>query len=264
MTSHSDMNAPARRLVHELWDGQAMNSMGEAQIVERVLVVDDDDEIRELVSRSLERHGYEVASAGSVPEAEDQLRRRAFDLVILDIMMPGEDGLSFCRRLAGTSGPLIMILSALDGSADRIVGLELGADAYLPKPCEPRELVAHVKATLRRSRRLADARDAGRSAEFERWQIDLSSRLLRDPEGVHVDLSTSEFQLLRAFVERPKRVLSREQLLDAVHPNDRDIFDRAIDVQVSRLRRKLGEDGPRYIRTVRSEGYMFTPSVVRR
>lgn len=231
----------------------------------RVLVVDDDDEIRALVSVCLERHGYEVLRAADIPQAERQLKQLPVDLIILDIMLPGEDGLSFCRRYAAPDGPLILILSALDGSTDRIVGLELGADGYLPKPCEPRELIAHVKATLRRSRsRVAEQLLVGRTAEFERWQLDLVSRFLTSPEGVQIDLPGSEFQLLRTFVERPRRVLSRDQLLDALHPHSSEIFDRAIDVQVSRLRRRFGQHGTVLIRTVRNEGYLFDAMVVRR
>lgn len=231
----------------------------------RILVVDDDDEIRALVSVCLERHGYEVLRAANIPQAEQRLKQMPVDLIILDVMMPGEDGLSFCRRFASPEGPLILILSALDGSADRIVGLELGADGYVPKPCEPRELLAHVKATLRRSRtRVAETLLMGRTAEFGRWRLDLVSRFLTSPEGVQMDLPSSEFQLLRTFVERPRRVLSRDQLLDALHPHSSDIFDRAIDVQVSRLRRRFGPDGTVLIRTVRNEGYLFDSVVVRR
>lgn len=231
----------------------------------RVMVVDDDAQIRTLVARSLTRHGFDTLTAPDVRSAEAMLAQRPVDLVILDVMMPGEDGLSLCRRLARSGGPMILILSALDASSDRIVGLELGADAYLPKPCDPRELVAHVRALLRRARmHYESGPDGGRSAEFEGWQVDLIGRLLRDPTGLVIDLSNAEFVLLRSFLERPRRVLTREQLLDTAHGDGADIFDRAVDVQVSRLRRKLGPDGARFVRTVRNEGYMFTPSVVRR
>lgn len=231
----------------------------------RVLVVDDDAEIRDLVARSLDRHGFEVVTAADVPQAERALALRAFDLVILDVMMPGEDGLSFCRRFATREGPMVLILSALDGSGDRIAGLELGADCYLAKPCDPRELVATVRALLRRSSiTTVDGPDNGRSAEFDGWQLDLAGRFLRDPDGVVIDLASAEFVLLRAFVERPRRVLSRDTLLDAAYGDSAEVFDRAIDVQVSRLRRKFGNQGMQLIRTVRNEGYMFWAVVVRR
>jgi len=179
--------------------------------------------------------------------------------------MPGEDGLSFCRRLSQSSDVPIIILSALDSSGDKIVGLEVGADNYMTKPCEPRELIAHVRAVLRRSRsQIIDGPATGRTAEFEGWQLDLISRYLRDPRGLVVDLASSEFLLMRTLVENPRRALSRDRLLDALHGGAAGVFDRSIDVQISRLRRKLGTDGPRLIRTVRHEGYMFVTSVVQR
>ena len=168
--------------------------------------------------------------------------------------MPGEDGLSACKRLSG-KGPPIIMLSALGDDADRIVGLELGADDYLAKPCNPRELVARARAVLRCGR---DS-DSGESVRFAGFRLDLARRELNDPEGVVVPLSTGEFRLLRAFVERPQRVLTREQLLEYAFSNDADVFDRAVDVQVSRLRRKLDAGGVgEVIRTVRGEGYLFT------
>ena len=231
----------------------------------RILIVDDDEDIRTLVSASLARHGYQVLCAANVGEAERELSRWPVDLIILDVMMPGEDGLSFCRRISDREGPLILILSALDGSGDRIVGLELGADSYVPKPCDPRELVANVRALLRRSKLTVNhGPGLERSAEFDRWQLDLIGRFLRDPQGTVVDLSSSEFALLRAFVDRPKRVLSRDQLIEFSYPGGVDVFDRAVDVQISRLRRKFGSDGNRLIQTIRNEGYMFATSVLRR
>ncbi len=231
----------------------------------RILVVDDDPDIRDLVAQSLARHGYDVVRAANVAEADEVRRRLPLDLVILDIMMPGEDGLSFCRRLSQDSDVPIIILSALDGSSDKIVGLEVGADNYVTKPCDPRELIAHVRAVLRRSRaKVVDGPRGGRLCEFEGWQLDLVSRYLRDPRGLVVDLASSEFALMRVLTEHPRRALSRDQLLDALHGHAAGVFDRAIDVQVSRLRRKLGADGPRLIRTVRHEGYMFMASVVQR
>jgi two-component system OmpR family response regulator len=231
----------------------------------RILVVDDDAEIRKLVAQSLERRGYDVIKASNVVEAEAALAAHPIDLIILDVMMPGEDGLSFCRRAAKTDGPFIIILSALDASTDRVAGLEIGADSYIPKPCDPQELVATVRALLRRSRAaLDDGSTPARTAEFDEWRLDFIGRVLRRPDGVVVDLAASEFALLKAFVEAPRRTLSRDRLLELAYGDPAEVFDRAIDVQVSRLRRKFGKEGARLIATVRNEGYVFTPSVVRR
>jgi len=231
----------------------------------RVLIVDDDAELRALVSETLDRHGFVALEAGSVAEAEILLARYPIDLIILDIMMPHEDGLSFCKRLSHGPGPLILMMSALGGSADRIVGLEMGADGYLSKPCEPRELIAHVKAVLRRLPKHGSTTSEMVSViEFAGWQLDLIGRYLRNPDGVVIDLSTSEFRLLRVMAERPKMVLTRDQLLEATRAHDFESYDRAIDIQISRLRRKLGQDGTRLIATVRNEGYQFAAAVVRR
>jgi two-component system OmpR family response regulator len=191
---------------------------------------------------------------------ERVLARTPIDLVILDLMMPGEDGLSACRRLVEGMGPPVIILSALGEEQDRIVGLELGADHYLAKPCSPREILAHVRALLRRQKS-GDRPGARHVYSFLGWRIDLDSHELLDPDGVLVHLSDGEFAMLRVFVERPRRVLSREELLHAARGPDSDAFDRAMDVQVSRLRRKLGAGDSDLIRTVRNEGYLFVPRV---
>jgi two-component system OmpR family response regulator len=234
--------------------------------IPRILMVDDDPGIRDVVSDFLGRHGYQVDTAADGREMEQALAANPIDLVVLDVMLPGEDGLALCRKLAGQEGPAIIMLSAMGEETDRIVGLELGADDYLAKPCSPRELLARVRAVLRRRqepRPHGERLDAG--CEFAGWRLDLVRRELRSPHGVVVNLSSGEFSLLRAFVERPQRVLSRDQLLDLARGPDSDAFDRAIDVQISRLRRKLddGGDGQELIRTIRSEGYMFTPRVNR-
>src|SRR5271167_3396232 len=232
----------------------------------RVLMVDDDPGIRDVVSEFLTRHGYVVETAGDAAEMEQALSRGTPDLVVLDVMLPGEDGLAICRRLARPDGPAIIMLSAMGEETDRIVGLELGADDYLPKPCNPRELLARVRAVLRRRQepRAAEGQ-LGAGCAFAGWRLDLVRRELRSPQGVVVNLSSGEFSLLRAFVERPQRVLTRDRLLDLARGPDSDAYDRAIDVQISRLRKKLddGTSGLELIRTVRNEGYVFTSRVQR-
>ncbi|MBR7619730.1 response regulator [Phenylobacterium sp. 20VBR1] len=230
----------------------------------RILMVDDDPGILDVVSDFLGKHGYLVETAGDAREMEQALERGPVDLIVLDVMLPGEDGLSIARRLSG-EGPPIIMLSAMGEDTDRIVGLELGADDYLAKPCNPRELLARVRAVLRRAEQRGQANAIGAGCEFAGWRLDLVRRELRSPPGVAVNLSSGEFSLLRAFVERPQRVLTRDQLLDFARGPDSDAFDRAIDVQISRLRRKLddGGGGTDLIRTIRNEGYMFTAKVKR-
>ena len=231
----------------------------------RLLVVDDDERMRALLLRYLDQQGFDTLAAGDGRELDRQLARNHVDLIVLDLMLPGEDGLSICRRLAGVAGPPVIMLSAMGEDTDRIVGLELGADDYLPKPCNPRELLARVRAVLRRKAEAPAAKDAalGAGCEFQGWRLDLVRRELMSPQGVLVNLSSGEFSLLRAFVERPQRVLTRDQLLDMARGRDSDAYDRAIDVQISRLRRKLDDSNGELIRTIRSEGYMFTAKVVR-
>lgn len=221
----------------------------------RVLIVDDDSAIREGLVEVFVRAGFAASSAGDVAAMERTLAAQTVDLIVLDLMMPGEDGLSACRRLSG-KGPPIIMLSALGDDADRIVGLEIGADDYLAKPCNPRELVARARAVLRRARD-ADTEVSAESLRFAGFRLDIARRELVDPDGVVMPLSAGEFRLLRAFAEHPQRVLTREQLLDYAFDNDADVFDRAVDVQVSRLRKKLERPGVEIIRTVRGEGYLF-------
>jgi len=233
-------------------------------LTSRILVVDDDPELRELIANFLGGHGYIVRSAADAAAMQRELDREPPDLVVLDVMMPGEDGLSAVRRLATGRGPAVILLSALGSDTDRIVGLEVGADDYLAKPCNPRELLARVRAVLRR--RQAGTEIAGQPEiyEFAGWRLDLSRRDLRDPAGTYIDLSDGEYALLRCFVTQPQRVLTRDQLLDHAHGGNREIYDRAVDSQVSRLRRKLNERSEaELIRTIRNEGYMLLPSVRR-
>jgi two-component system, OmpR family, response regulator len=233
----------------------------------RVLMVDDDPGIRDVVSDFLGRHGFVVETAGDANQMEQVLAKGPVDIVVLDVMLPGEDGLAICRRLAGADGPAIIMLSAMGEETDRIVGLELGADDYLPKPCNPRELLARIRAVLRRRQepRSAENGPLGAGCAFAGWRLDLVRRELRSPQGVVVNLSSGEFSLLRAFVERPQRVLTRDRLLDLARGPDTEAYDRAIDVQISRLRKKLddGSGGQELIRTIRNEGYVFTAKVTR-
>jgi two-component system, OmpR family, response regulator len=233
---------------------------------ECILVVDDDPGIRDVIAEFLCRHGYAVETAADSKGVERALAHRRPDLVVLDVMLPGEDGLSICRRLARTDGTAIIMLSAIGDDTDRIVGLELGADDYLAKPCNPRELLARVRAVLRRRTEVRSFEEPLEVAcEFAGWRLDLVRHELRSPLGVVVNLTSGEFSLLRAFVERPQRVLTRDQLLEFARGPRSDAFDRAIDVQISRLRRKLegAVDGQELIRTVRNEGYLFASRVAR-
>jgi len=238
----------------------------------RLLIVDDDPGIRDLISGFLANHGYQVDTAGDPQEMRAKLAQGRYALIVLDVMMPGEDGLSALKALQKSNGPPVIMLSAADTDIDRIVGLEIGAEDYLAKPCNPRELLARIRTVLRRgSAPVAavspetppGASDKAHTVHFAGWRLDLIARVLCDPDDTEVALSDGEFRLLRAFVQRPRRVLTREQLLDCVAGSARDSFDRAIDVQVSRLRRKLtsGRERMELIRTVRSEGYMFVPPV---
>jgi two-component system OmpR family response regulator len=235
-----------------------------------LLVVDDDREIRTLISQFLTKHGYRVSSARDGVEMMQVLDSARIDLIVLDLMMPGEDGLALCRRLRAQSGPSgaipIIMLTAMGEETDRIVGLEMGADDYLPKPFNPRELLARAKAVLRRSTGLpvgSSAEPANRGMTFEGWRLDIAKRELWSPDKVLVQLSAGEFDLLVAFAEHPQRVLTRDQLLDLARGRSAMPFDRSIDVQVSRLRRKIEPDPkePTLIKTVRSGGYIFTPIV---
>lgn len=229
-----------------------------------ILVVDDDAELRDLVFIHLSQHGFDVTKADGAPEMRDALERKPIDVVILDVMMPEEDGLSIARSLAGRSDLAIIMISALGSETDRIVGLEVGADDYLSKPVSPRELVARIRAVLRR-RDLAGYSDMrGTNFVFDGWRCDVARAILYDPEDVIVALSQGEFSLLRCFLERPKRILTRDQLIELSRPDGSDSFDRAVDMQVSRLRRKLASRNEQeLIQTVRNEGYMFTTKVLR-
>ena len=228
----------------------------------RVLVVDDDDGLREQICRYLVESGFEVEGAFNAAEMTRALQAREFDAVVLDVMMPGEDGLSICRRLSHDNGPAIVFLSALGEELDRILGLELGADDYLPKPCSPRELLARLRAVLRR-RGVAgpSAQPRARLYAFEGFQLDLARRRLTTQAGAVVALTAAEFSLLLVFLEHPETPLSRRRLSELAGVGGATV-DRAVDVLVSRLRRKLDFTcGREVIRTLRGEGYMFSAQV---
>jgi two-component system OmpR family response regulator len=229
-----------------------------------VLVVDDDGEILSLVAKFLRANGFRVHTARSGAEMTEGLKHAPIDLIVLDLMLPGRNGLDLCRDLRRTSSIPVIMLTAKGEETDRIIGLEVGADDYLPKPFNPRELLARINAVLRRMRSPDQPpfERGGRAMQFAGWRLDTLKRELTDPRGVVVDLSTGEYDLLLAFLEAPQRVLTREFLLDAARNRSIDAFDRSIDVQVSRLRRKL--DGVEdLIKTVRGAGYLFAADVVR-
>ena len=228
-----------------------------------ILVVDDDREIRRLVSRFLTENGFRTTEAKDVREAETALGAGKFELVVLDLMMPGEDGLSFARRLRAQDRIPIVMLTARGEETDRIVGLEIGADDYLPKPFNPRELLARVRAVLRRAGERQEPDVKARIFQFAGWTLDAARRELRRPDSALVPTTDAEIDLLIAFVERPQRTLSREQLLDLAHGRQAQLFDRSIDVAVMRLRRKIEPDPakPEIIRTVRNGGYLFAADV---
>ena len=230
-----------------------------------VVLVEDDEDIRRLVRDLLVREGFSVGVADSAAALDQVLARKRPDLVILDLMLPGEDGLSICRRLRSRDGLPILMLTAKSDPVDRVVGLEMGADDYVTKPFDPRELLARVRALLRRSRGHAGHREAepSRRFAFDGLIIDLDARRLETEAGKPVALTSAEFDLLACFVVRPRRVLSRDQLLDWTRGRDADPFDRTIDMTISRLRKKVDAVAPglNLIATVRNNGYLLVPPV---
>ena len=217
----------------------------------RVMVVDDDADLRGLICDYLASNGYDVSGAANSREMDAQLAQGDYDCIVLDLMMPEEDGLAVLRRLNRPNRPAIIMLSALGSDTDRIVGLELGADDYLPKPCNPRELLARVRAVLRRN----DPAPTGPVRCFGHWTLDQVRRTLTR-HGEAVSLTDAEFRVLNAFLDHPQQLLTRDQLIDMTKGSEAPVYDRSVDVIVSRLRKKLGRDAP--IRTARNEGYTFT------
>lgn len=226
-----------------------------------VLVVDDDPDIRDLLSDYLGSHGYEVALAGTAASARAELARRVPAAVVLDIGLPGEDGLSLARELRGTHDFAIIIVSGAGDTVDRIIGLELGADDYLSKPFDLRELRARLKSVLRRYQRPQEVPVARRRVRVGVATLDLESCQLFDADGGEIPLTAGEFELLKAFVERPNRPLSRDQLMNLTQNRDWDPYDRSIDIRIARVRKKIERDveRPRAIKTMRGIGYMFVP-----
>ena len=231
----------------------------------RLLLVDDEASLREPLAEYLTRQGFAVRQAEDAAKARSALLEETPDLVLLDIMMPGEDGLSLCRHLTEAKHLPVILLTARGEAMDRIVGLEIGADDYVPKPFEPRELVARIRSVLRRSTRSASTPEEDALYEFDGWRLDPLKRKLIDPEGTVVPISSAEFRLLVAFVAHPRQVLDRDRLLDMVQGREAHLFDRAVDNQVSRLRRKMEEDSrdPKLIQTVWGGGYRFAADVRR-
>ena len=229
-----------------------------------ILVVDDHADIRDLLKRFLEQHGYRVSCARDGREMKRLLEHSSIELIVLDLMLPGEDGLSLCRDLRTRSQLPVIMLTAMGEDMDRIIGLEMGADDYLAKPFNPRELLARIKAVLRRAHpNHSEPEPATRNYRFAQWQLDTARRELIDSQGLSISLSTAEFDLLKVFLQRPQRVLSRDQLLDLARGREAQAFDRAIDTLVSRLRRKLEPDAknPEIIKTVWGGGYMLACEV---
>lgn len=230
-----------------------------------ILVVDDHREIRDAVTRYLEKNGMRATAAKDAPDMDAKLATGHYDLIVLDVMMPGEDGLSVCKRLTAVSETPIIMLTALGEETDRIVGLEIGADDYLAKPFNPRELLARIKAILRRTERLQSSAGSlsGRRIAFAGWVLDTDNRLLIADNGPEVVLTTADFRLLTVFLERPRLILSRDQLLSLTTGRAPQVFDRTIDNQVSRLRRKIEKEPgrPKIITTIRTGGYCLSADV---
>jgi two-component system OmpR family response regulator len=230
-----------------------------------ILIVDDDRDIRSLLADYLDTNGYRALAAADGAGMWKVLDESRPDLIVLDLNLPGDDGLTLCRKLRATSSLPVIMLTARNEPLDRILGLEMGADDYLPKPFEPRELLARIRSVLRRSHAMPSNTPSEhvQQMRFAGWTLDLTARHLLNPEGIVIMLSGAEFRLLRVFLEHPNRVLNRDQLLNLTQGRDADPFDRSVDIQISRLRQKLGEDArlPQIIKTVRNGGYVLAGQV---
>lgn len=232
-----------------------------------ILIVDDDRDIRQLLADYLNTNGYQTLMAADGTAMWSMLDQANVDLIVLDLNLPGDDGLTLCRKLRAQSSIPVVMLTARGEPLDRILGLEMGADDYLPKPFEPRELLARIRSVMRRLQ-VASQMDPDHHTQklkFANWTLDLTARHLLDQDGVVTALSGAEFRLLMIFLEQPNRILTRDQLLNITHGRDADPFDRSIDIQISRLRQKLKEDArmPQIIKTVRNGGYVLAVHVTK-
>lgn len=253
---------------HKNRESSAMSQLNTTSQI-HILVVDDHEEIRELLTTYLSQHDYRITAAENGEAMRAALAAGDVDLIILDLMMPGEDGLSLCRHVQDIGGPPVIMLTAMSEDADCVVGLEIGADDYVTKPFVPRVLLARIKAVLRRKSTASSGGTAasgggdGQHRSFLEWTLDAHQRQLTHTNGLLVPLSTAEFRLLEVFIQHPQRVLSRDQLLTFTKGREADPFDRSIDNQVSRLRKKIEEDpqNPTLIKTVWGGGYMFAAAV---
>ncbi|GAB4392748.1 MAG: response regulator [Gammaproteobacteria bacterium] len=240
--------------------------------MQHILVVDDDQEILDMLGTLLKQYGFKVSLASDGEQMYQLLEQSKPDLFVLDVMLPGDDGFELCRQLRQRCDTPIIMLTAIGESTDRIVGLEMGADDYIAKPFNPRELIARIKAVLRRAKQCAHLHDnsqteqAGDIIEFAGWKLDIGRRRLLSPDNCEIALSSGEYDLLLVFVQHPQRVLSRDQLLDQTRNRPAGPFDRTIDVQISRLRQKIETDpkNPELIKTIRGGGYMLTSPVKRK
>ncbi|WP_194721311.1 response regulator [Noviherbaspirillum malthae] len=234
---------------------------------QKILIVDDDREISSLLAEYLEKNGYRAVTAGDGKAMQKALQDHRIDLIVLDLNLPGEDGLTLCRNLRSHSAIPVIMLTARGEPVDRILGLEMGADDYVPKPFEPRELFARIRSVLRRTQALPPNMQASETQQikFAGWTMDVTARHLVNPSGVVVALSGAEYRLLKIFLDHANRVLSRDHLLNLTQGRDADPFDRSIDLQISRLRQKLGDDArsPQIIKTVRNEGYVLATQVAK-
>ncbi len=255
------------KLCHNFFNatGGSLRILGRMKNTPHILIVDDSNEISELVERFLRQHGFRTSSAPDGNAMRRALANHQVDLIVLDLMLPGDDGLVLCRDLRAKSSIPIIMLTAMGEETDRIIGLEMGADDYLAKPFNPRELLARIKSVLRRTETLPETRHPPKETTivFNLWTFDITKRQLITEDGVIVPLSTGEFRLLLTFIQHPGHVLSRDQLMDLTQGRDTEPFDRSIDTQVSRLRKKIELDPkqPEIIKTVWGGGYVFTPTV---
>jgi DNA-binding response OmpR family regulator len=233
----------------------------------KVLVIDDDPDVRDIIERCLVDAGYQVWTSEVGGTALNTIREQNIDLAIVDLVLPDTDGLALTRSLKEHSSIGVIIVSGRGETTEKIIGLEIGADDYLAKPFEPRELLARVRSVLRRLIRQTSTSSPAETTAFtfEGWNLDISARTLTSPKGQPIELSSGEFNLLKAFVEHPNRVLTRDQLLDFTHANDTPAFDRSVDVRVGRVRKKIEADpqNPKFIKTIRNSGYMFAANVSR-